>query len=426
MSKVRTRIAPSPTGFPHIGIAYTALFNFAFAKNKGGEFIIRLEDTDVKREVVGAEGAIYEGLSWLGLSWDEGPDKGGPYGPYRQSERLEIYKKKAQQLIKAGFAYEDEGAIRFRNRQKKEVSWNDLIRGKISFPAEEIGDFVILKSDGFPTYNFGVVVDDVLMKISHVIRGEDHISNTPRQLVLYQAFDQKPPQFAHLPTLRNIERKKLSKRQGPVSIQFYKDEGYLPEALINFLMLLGWSHPDEKEIISTPEFIRLFDLERVRYAGPVFDLNKLDWMNGEYIRQLSVDELNAKLQMLNAKWKEAGQEKMLKIIPLVQDRIKKLSEFALMAGFFFERPKLNKKLFGPKYKRHLKAALEVLSRVEQFNNLTINEQLQKAAEVNSFKTGDFFMDIRVALTGSRFTPPVGESIEILGKDETLDRIRLVS
>jgi len=206
--RVRVRIAPSPTGFAHVGTAYVALFNYSYARKQKGQFIIRLEDTDVKREVKGAEKAIYDGLSWLGLSWDEGPDKGGKYEPYRQSERLDIYKKRVQELIEKDLAYQDEGAVKSKFKSKEKISWIDLVRGKIEFPASEVEDFVLLKSDGYPTYNFAVVVDDILMKITHVIRGEEHISNTPRQLALYKAFETSPPEFAHLPTLRNKERKK--------------------------------------------------------------------------------------------------------------------------------------------------------------------------------------------------------------------------
>ncbi|MFV1917654.1 MAG: glutamate--tRNA ligase, partial [Patescibacteria group bacterium] len=283
-STIRVRIAPSPTGFAHVGTAYTALFNYAYVKKNQGKFVLRLEDTDIKRHVKGAEEAIYDGLSWLGLNWDEGPVKGGKYGPYRQSERLEIYKEKANELKGNGLAYEDDGAIRFKN-PGKDISWEDKVRGKVTFPGGEVTDFVLLKSNGYPTYNFAVVVDDILMKISHVIRGEEHISNTPRQLALYYALRQKPPEFAHLPTLRNKERKKLSKRKDPVDLRIYQKEGYLPEALVNFLCLLGWSHPKEKEIFLLSEFVKLFSLNRVRKAGPIFNVEKLDWINGEYIRR---------------------------------------------------------------------------------------------------------------------------------------------
>ncbi|MBI4157883.1 glutamate--tRNA ligase, partial [Candidatus Woesebacteria bacterium] len=268
---IRVRIAPSPTGFAHVGTAYTALFNYAYARHNKGVFIVRVEDTDVKRNIKGAEEAIFDGLRWFGIDWDEGGEKGGKFGPYRQSEKLATYQKIAKELVVKGLAYEEEGAIRFKN-PGKDVSWDDLVRGKITFPGGEVTDFVILKSDGFPTYNFGVVVDDIEMKITHVIRGEEHISNTPRQLALYDALGVTPPFFAHHVTLRNSERKKLSKRRDPVDLRIYKDQGYLPEALVNFLCNLGFSHPDGKEIYSLEEYVQLFDIKRVRKAGPVFDL----------------------------------------------------------------------------------------------------------------------------------------------------------
>lgn len=410
---VRVRIAPSPTGFAHVGTAYAALFNYAFARKNKGKFILRLEDTDVKRHVSGAEKAIYDGLAWLGLSWDEGSDKGGKYGPYKQSERLEIYQKRAKKLIKDGSAYEEKGAIRFKN-PGEDVDWKDLVRGKISFSGGEITDFVILKSDGYPTYNFGVVVDDILMKISHVIRGEEHISNTPRQLALYKAFKAKPPEFAHLPTLRNKQRKKLSKRRDPVDLRIYKEEGYLPEALVNFLCLLGWSHPEGKEIFDLDEFVKKFDLSRVRKAGPIFNLEKLDWMNGEYIRKAEGSKLETQIHQYFGK--KYPEDVIGKTIPLVKDRIRKLSEYESLAGFFFKKPKVDKKLLGKNYKKHLKAAMAALEN---------NKSLEAVPKENDFKTGDFFMDLRIAITGKQVTPPINDSIAILGRKETLKRLRLM-
>lgn len=412
-SMTRVRIAPSPTGFAHVGTAYSALFNYAFARKNKGKFILRLEDTDVKRNVKGAEEAIYEGLDWLGLSWDEGPDKGGAYGPYRQSERLKIYKEWADKLLVKDMAYKDEGAIRFRN-PGEDVGWKDLVRGEISFPGGEITDFVILKSDGYPTYNFGVVIDDILMEISHVIRGEEHISNTPRQLVLYKAFGKKTPEFAHLPTLRNPERKKLSKRRDPVDLRLFREQGYLPEALVNFLCLLGWSHPEEKEIFGLEEFVKLFDLSRVRKAGPIFDTAKLDWLNGEYIRQLPDKELNSRLKAQDSRLVKLSEDKQLAITSLVKDRIKKLSEFRKLAGFFFERQKPAPRMFGRYYKDHLAAAIKAIEEGKSLENVPREKR---------FKVGDFFMDLRVAITGSKFTPPINESIKILGREEALARIK---
>jgi glutamyl-tRNA synthetase len=418
---VRVRIAPSPTGFAHIGTAWMALFNYAYAKKNRGKFILRLEDTDIKRHVKGAEEAIYKGLSWLGLKWDEGSDKGGPFGPYRQSERLKIYKEKANELVERGFAYKDEGAVRFKN-PGEDVGWNDLIRGKVVFPGKEVTDFVIQKSDGYPTYNYANVVDDILMEISHVIRGEEHISNTPRQLALYKAFAIDPPKFAHLPTLRNKDRKKLSKRRDPVDLRMYREQGYLPEALVNFLALLGWSHPRSSEIFSLDEFVKLFDLKRVRKAGPIFNVEKLDWMNGEYIRRTQNSKL--KTQIWEFFDKKYSENQISEILPLVKERIRKLSEFESLAGFFFKKPKVSKKLFGKKYKERLKVAAEVLLAVKSWNNENVNSALAGLVKEKGFKTGDFFMDLRVAITGSRVTPPINESIVILGKDETIKRLKL--
>lgn len=421
---IRVRIAPSPTGFAHVGTAYTALFNYAFARHNKGTFVVRVEDTDVKRNVEGAETAIFDGLKWLGIDWDEGGEKGGKYGPYRQSEKLATYQKIAKELVKKGMAYEEEGAIRFKN-PGKDVSWNDLVRGKITFPGGEVTDFVILKSDGFPTYNFGVVVDDIEMKITHVIRGEEHISNTPRQLALYDALGEKPPFFAHHVTLRNSERKKLSKRRDPVDLRIYKEQGYLPEALVNFLCNLGWSHPQGKEIYPLSEYVSLFDLERVRNAGPVFDLTKLDWINGEYIRNLKTEDLNLELTKLNSNFQELDNKKQLAITSLVKDRIKKFSDFNDLAGFFFDERKPDTKLFGKNYKEHLKIATATIKKIEDWQIESLNESLMGAVKENNFKTGDFFMDLRLAVCGSKFTPPVNDSILILGKEETLKRLEKI-
>ncbi len=411
---IRVRVAPSPTGFAHVGTAYTALFNYAFARKNKGKFILRLEDTDVKRHVAEAEEAIYKGLSWLGLSWDEGPDKGGKHGPYRQSERLEVYQKKVKELVKSNLAYEEEGAIRFKN-SGEDIGWKDLVRGEINFPGGEVTDFVILKSDGYPTYNFAVVVDDILMKISHVIRGEEHISNTPRQLALYKAFKVKPPEFAHLPTLRNKEKKKLSKRRDPVDLRIYQEEGYLPEVLINFLCLLGWSHPKGKEIFDLDEFVKSFDIKRVRKAGPIFNLEKLDWMNGEYLRKASTSQVAEWIYQFYGK--KYSKEMIGKTVPLVKDRIKKLSEYENLAGFFFKKPKVEKKLLGKNYQEHLKAAITVLKK---------GKPLENVPKENNFKTGDFFMDLRISITGKKVTPPINDSIAILGKQETLKRLKAIN
>lgn len=417
---VRTRIAPSPTGFAHVGTAYTALFNFAFAKKNKGKFILRLEDTDVKRHVKGAEDAIYVGLSWLGLTWDEGPDKSGPHAPYRQSERLETYQKIAKQLIEEGKAYEEEGAIRFKNLGE-DIYWNDLIRGKITFPGGEVTDFVLLKSDGYPTYNFAVVVDDIEMEITHVIRGEEHISNTPRQIALYKALGKAAPHLAHLPTLRNASHQKLSKRRDPVDLRLYREQGYLPEALVNFLCLLGWSHPDGKEIFTLNEFIKAFDLRRVRKSGPTFDTTKLDWLNGVYLREKTDKELT---HLVNEQIvADVPLETVAEIVPLIKERINKISEAASLISFFWEEPGIGRETFSnPSAARHIASAIHALGDVKDWKLEEINRALDLEIKEKRFKTGEFYMSLRLALTGKRITPPINESMVILGQDKVLHRL----
>ncbi len=420
MAKIRVRIAPSPTGFAHVGTAYTALFNYAFARKLDGDIVLRLEDTDTKREVEGAEEAIYLNLDWLGVSWDEGPDKGGAFGPYRQSERLDLYQKKAKELVDKGLAYEDEGAVRFKN-PGEDISWNDLIRGEITFPGQEVQDFVILKSDGFPTFHFAVVVDDIAMEISHVIRGEDHISNTPKHLALFRAFSAAPPEFAHFPTLRSQDKTKLSKRRDPVDLGLYRKEGYLPEALVNFLCLLGWSHPEEKEIFSLSEFVENFTLERVRKSGPVFDVKKLDWINGMYIRQME-DEVLARL--LNDHITADTSVEFLKTaVPLIKERINKLEDAEPLLSFFWNHPTIGRETFIDESSAgHIADALVTLRRTPEWNLDEINSSLSKTIEEKSFKTGNFYMTLRLALAGTKITPPINESMVILGKDEVLHRL----
>lgn len=411
MNNVRVRIAPSPTGFAHVGTAYTALFNYAFAKHNKGKFIIRIEDSDLKRNIEGADEKIYQALEWLGISWDEGVTKGGDFGPYKLSQRLEIYKQKAKELVDRDMAYEDEGAIRFKN-PKEDVSWIDLVRGEIKFSGEEITDFVLMKSDGFPTYNFNVVVDDIAMEITHVIRGEDHVSNTPRQIALYKAFGVKPPEFAHHPMLLNAKRQKLSKRDAAVDIEEYRKLGILPEAFVNFLSLMGWSHPSEKEIFDMEEFVREFTLERVRKSGAIFDMNKLLWMNQSYIQQLKIE--NLKLKIVEFYGGKYDADIIERVVPLINTRVKTLQEFESIAGFFFTKPKTDKAMFGDNYERHLTKAIEAIND---------GKPLEEVPKENNFKTGDFFMDLRIALTGNKITPPINESIEILGKEETIKRLK---
>ncbi|OGY08991.1 MAG: hypothetical protein A2700_01765 [Candidatus Blackburnbacteria bacterium RIFCSPHIGHO2_01_FULL_44_64] len=419
-SKIRVRIAPSPTGFVHVGNVYGALFNYAFARKNNGTFILRIDDTDQKRHVEGAEEVLYSGFEWLGIRWDEGPDKGGQYGPYKPSEKIDKYQKIAHDLVNQGLAYEEDGAIKLKS-PKKDFSWNDAIRGEITFPETEVKDFVILKSDGFPVYHFNSVVDDIEMEITHVIRGEEHISNTPRQIALFEALKASPPVFAHFPTLRNSEHKKLSKRRDPVDLRLYREAGYLPEALVNFLCLLGWSHPEEKEIFSINEFIDKFSLERVRKAGPIFDSKKLDWINGMYIRQLTDDEFIRHLKTHLSS--DTNDEFLGKITPLIKERINKLADAEDLLKFFWEKPQVEKPLFENEQSTlHIASALETLRKVPGWSLEEINSSLKKAIEEKGFKTGDFYMTMRLVLAGKKVTPPINESMEILGKEETLSRL----
>ena len=297
---VRVRIAPSPTGSPHVGTAYIALFNYIFAKKHGGKFILRIEDTDRQRLVPGAEKEILEALDWLGLKYDE--------GPIRQSERLALYQKYARELVKEGAAYEDEGAIRQCVPKEGETKFVDEVRGTIVFANKNLDESVLLKSDGYPTYHLAVVVDDHLMGITHIIRGEEWLSSVPKHILLYQAFGWEIPQFAHLPLLRDPKRAKLGKRFGDVSLNWFKDEGFLPPALLNYLALLGWTHPEQKEIFDLEEMAEKFEFEDVNKAAPVFDLQKLTWLNGVYIRQMSVKNLGKELRIMNNELGEIDEE----------------------------------------------------------------------------------------------------------------------
>lgn len=416
---IRTRIAPSPTGFAHVGTAYAALFNFAFARHNKGKFILRIEDTDIKRHVKGAEESIYEGLRWLGISWDE--------GPYRQSERLALYKEKAQELKKSGSVYEQDGALYFKS-PKHQVCWDDLVRGEITFPAdsEQLKDFVILKSDGYPTYNFAVVVDDVDMEISHVIRAEEHISNTPRQLVIYESLGVKPPELAHIPALRNPKRAKLSKRRDPVDLRFWRDEGYLPEALVNFLCLLGWSHPEEKEIFTMDEFIKVFDLSRVRKAGPVFDIQKLKWINKQYLMKKTPQEFATLVSGASIYSSEPKfSENALGTATLIEPRISTLKEYDTFVRPLYERPVVNKELLGKRYKEHLSSAMETLGGLSLWDTENIEKALTNTVESKDFDTGEFFMDLRIAVTGSKISFPLNDLIARLGKEKVLESLKKI-
>ena len=401
MSKARTRFAPSPTGSMHIGNLRTAFYAYALAKHENGDFVLRIEDTDKKREVKGGISEIKELLEIFGTKWDE---------YYIQSQRLDLYQKAAERLVKEGHAYKDEGAIRIKIPKNGEVSYHDFVLDKdIAWNTDTLKDLVLLKSDGFPTYHLAVVVDDHEMDITHVLRGHDWLPSTPLHLLLYKFFGYKMPEIGHLTDIMDPEGGKLSKRKGSTSVNGLIAEGYLPEALFNFVVLLGWAPKDNRELFTLPEFVEAFDPKGFQKANPVFNRDKLDWFNGEYIRKLSIDELVKKLDL-------EPTAKNKSIVGLTQDRIKKLTDFDSLAGFFFARPDVNRELLGKNYKSHLTAALEAIEK---------GIPLDKVPKDSNFKVGDFFMDLRVAVAGSRFTPPINESIEILGKEETLERLKIV-
>lgn len=466
---IRTRIAPAPTGPCHVGIARTALFNYLFTRKHGGTFVMRLEDTDVARGRQEYEEDVYDSLRWLGLDWDEGPDIGGDYGPYRQSERKEIYQAALEKLLDANLAYpcfctaeeleeernrrlklklpprysgrcakltreQQEAAkaegkpysIRFRMPEKR-IAFDDMIRGRVEFDGAEMGDFVIVKPDGDFIFHLSNVVDDIEMKITHVIRGEDHVSNTPRHIALAEALGATPPTYGHIPLILNPDRSKMSKRKNPTSVSDYRQFGYLPEAMVNFLALIGWSSGTERELFSLSELVDAFSIEAVGRAGAIFDIEKLNWLNGYYIRALPLEELQEKLQPYLP---DADPDYLRQIIPLVQERLKRLDEAPGLTDFFF-RDELEydsallvaKKHTAEESEAALSRVLATLSAIEDFSVEPLENALRALVEELGWKTGHLFMTIRVAITGSTTTPPLFETMAVLGKQRCLARIR---
>jgi len=471
---VRVRVAPSPTGDPHVGTGYIALFNYAFARATGGRFILRIEDTDRARSSAESERQILHSLRWLGLSWDEGPDVGGPCGPYRQSERREIYRRFASELVARGAAYpcfctpERLAGLRREQRRLKlptlgydkhcktavppeeaerrraageshvirldvpsdgETVVRDRIRGEVSFPNKDIDDQVLLKSDGFPTYHLANVVDDHLMGITHVIRAEEWISSTPKHLLLYRAFGWEPPVFIHMPLLRNPDRSKISKRKNPTSLLWYEREGYLPEALLNFLALMGWSAPDGREKFSLEEMIADFTWDRVTTSAPVFDLRKLDWLNGAYIREMAPEALARRLRETVLRDHPVGDATLLRTMPLVQERMKKLTDYLPLTEFIFSdevnpapETLIPKKGDARQALRVLAASEQAFRTVPEWEAAALEACGRKLVEQLGLKARAVFMTIRVAVTGSTVSPPLFESMEVLGREKTLARL----
>ena len=463
---VRTRIEPAPSGSIHVGNARTALFSWLFAKHHGGSFVLRIADTDAKRATEENYQAVLEDMRWLGLEWDEGPDVGGDHGPYRQSERFDLYREWAEKLVETGFAYRDyateedvdeerkraqaekrrpdhqaiasrreaEGgpfSIRFIVPADRTITFQDAVLGEVATDMGRTPDFVILRSDGTPTYMLAVTVDDVAMGITHIIRGNDLAASTPRQLLIREAMGiTDVPVFAHLPLIVDDKGKPLSKRWGDVSVRAYRDDGFLPEAMTNYLALLGWSYDDKTNIFSIEELIERFSLERVGRNPAAFDVDKLEWLNGHYIRALSPEELAEVLvpfcerEGLPADSDE-GRAILAQVSPLLVERMKRLTEAPPMIRFLFgdvePDEKARKQLEGQS--EYLEAAADRLEALDKWTTAAIEEALRALQTERELKPKQAFQPLRAAVTGTLISPPLFESLEILGKDETVRRLR---
>ena len=411
---MRVRFAPSPTGVLHIGGARTALYNWLLARGSDGTFVLRIEDTDRERSTPENVEQILDALRWLELDWDE--------GPISQAERRPEHSAAIERLVEAGDAYEDEGAIRLRVPDTGETVVHDLIRGDITFPHSAIDDFVIRRSDGSPLYNLAVAVDDRDMGITHVVRGDDHISNTPRQVMILRALGADPPLFAHLPLLHGPDGKKLSKRHGAASVQELRDAGYLPEAVRNYVSLLGWGYDESTTFMSTDELIQRFDLTRVSKNPAVFDEQKLRWMNGRYLRDLTPEDLRARLETLS------GREVPPEAVTISQEKMQTLTDFWPLVGFLVERPaEYDEKAWSrvmadgaPERLRSARGALEAAA--EPFGTEQVEEALRGVVDRLEVKPREVFQPIRVAITGTTVSPGIFESVAALGREETLARI----
>lgn len=468
---VRTRMAPSPTGEMHVGSMATLLKNYAFAKKNGGQFLLRIEDTDQEREVPGAIDRIISVIKAYGLDYDEGPHKEGEYGPYVQSKRLEIYQEHAKQLVASGKAYYcfcskerleqvreaqmaakqaprydrhcvnldqaeaqkrvaagESAVIRLRVPEDQEVKFNDWIRGEIIFNSREVDDQVLLKSDGFPTYHLAVVIDDYLMKITHIMRGEEWISSTPKHLLLYQAFGWEAPIYAHIPLFLNPDGKgKMSKRKGDVSAQSFLDKGYLPEAMLNFFMILGWTPKDQREILTLTEYIEEFHPQDISHKAVAFDIQKLNWLNGVYLRNLDRDTLISRLEPFIPA--DAPRENLQAMLDLVFERLVVLSDFEELTAFFYrpitvDRELLIKKSTPEEVAEELRLTQETLLALTDWTAESLETAIRQLQEQQNWKKGQYFMMIRVAVTGRMATPPLFETMTLIGRDEVMNRLAL--
>ena len=410
---VRVRMAPSPTGALHVGGVRTALFNWLFARHHGGEFLVRIENTDTSREVQGAVEHALDSLAWLGLDWDRPPTF--------QLDRIEECAALARQLVADGKAYEDEGAIRYRMPDEGVTAWDDVVKGRIEFPNEQLEDLVLVRSDGRPTYNFASPMEDVWDGITHVIRGDDHISNTPKQINLIRAVGADLPVYAHVPNVLATDGKKLSKRHGATGVDELRAAGYVAPALLNFLALLGWAPDGETTLMSRDELVSRFELERVIKSPAAFDYEKLDWMNGVYLRALSPDEYaDALVAYLRETGNEWPEDRIRAAAPLVQEKIATLGEFPDFAGFLFGDVEPDPEQLDA---RVLSAAADALAAVEPFEPEPIEAALKAMCEALELKPRQAFAPIRVALTGSKISPGLYESLALLGREESLARLR---
>jgi len=452
--QVRVRIAPSPTGFAHLGTASTTLYNVLFARANSGTFTLRIDDTDIERNREEYERLIYEALHWLGFEWDEGPDKGGPYGPYRQSERLDLYREAAAKLIGESKAYrcyctpEELDAERKQAQAEHrpyvysrrcltnpptdrtvftvrfhvpggEVKFTDMVRGEMTFDSDLFGDFIIVKSDGYPTYNFASPLDDAAMQITHVIRGEEHLPNTPYQLLVVDALGYARPQaFAHMPLILAPDGSKLSKRKHPeANLMLYREQGYLPEAMVNYLALLGWNPGTERETFTLDELVAEFTFDRVQHGGARFDRKKLDWINGEYIRSLEDDDLTARLKTFLPDLDEAT---IARAAPALKTRLRVLGEAKALLEYLWADPPAPE--LSPEDRQRVKAAAVALSLVQEWEPVPIHDVLMQVVESSGLGPNATFMPIRLAVTGKKISPPIDYTLALLPKDVAMARI----
>ncbi len=476
---IRVRFAPSPTGHLHVGGARTALFNWLFARNRGGTFILRIEDTDRERSTEESYRGIVDAMRWLGLDWDEGPGAGGEWGPYFQSERRDLYRERAERLREGGKAYpcfctSEELAerreamvklgrdprydgkcadmpaeaaselvaggrphvMRLRTSGDEGVEFDDMVHGRVTVPPGQMDDFIIVKSDGYPTYNFAAAVDDSRMEITHIIRGDDHLSNTPRQVLIYRALETEPPAFAHVPLIMGPDKARLSKRHGSTSVQQFADDGYLPEAMVNYLALLGWSYDDSAQLFTIDELVEKFSLDKVSDTPAIFDYKKLQWMNGEYMKKRPVEE---RVQLVMPRLEAAGLLSepvdgealafLRKVVEVVGERLKMPGDIVELSDFFFtEEIEYEEKAASKFLTRHyvgpaFRMLEDRLEKLHAYNELGIEEVIRGLATEMGLKAGELIHPVRVALTGRRSSPGIFEVMALLGREKVLERLR---